>query len=289
MLIVSSRARLVKWVTENNRPTNIVNDRELEQLLTAGRPHIKIPSTATLSRDVKACFKKCRERVGKLLKEHPGHVHIASDAWTSPNHRAFIAWTVHLEHEGQMLAFLLDMVEIPEVSYFLMLLLSTYLSLIQSHSGVTMALAFQRMLERFGLQDRVLAFNGDNASSNDTQAKKLASLKTSFEIDNRIRCFNHTTQLSAKALIRPFNAGMASAGTALDEDEAEAILDDLDVDDAASENEDDNDKDSDGADDGEDDVDDGIDELEALSDEEREEIIADTAVVRFAVTKVHTN
>jgi hypothetical protein len=88
------------------------------------------------------------------------------------------------------------------------------------------------------------------------------------------------------ALIRPFNAGMASAATALDEGEGEATLDDLDVDDAASENEDDDDEDSDGADDGEDDVDDGIDELEALTEEEREEIIADTAVVRFAVTKV---
>jgi hypothetical protein len=123
MLIVLFRARLVKWVTENNRPTNIVNDRELEQLLTAGRPHIKIPSSTTVSRDIEACFKKCRERIGKLLKDHPGRVHIASDAWTSPNHRAFIAWTVHLEHEGQMLAFLLDMVEIPEVTYFLILLL----------------------------------------------------------------------------------------------------------------------------------------------------------------------
>ena len=121
MVIVSPRARLVKWVTENNRPTNIVSDRELEQLLTAGRPHIKVPSSDTVSRDVKACFMKCREHIGKILKEHPGRVHIASDAWTSLNHRAFIAWTVHLEHEGQMLAFLLDMVEVPEVSYFLML------------------------------------------------------------------------------------------------------------------------------------------------------------------------
>ena len=236
MLIVLSRARLVKWVTENNRPMNIVNDRELEELLTAGRPHIKVPSAATVSRDVKACFKKCCERIGKLLKEHPGRVHIASDAWSSPNHRAFIAWTVHLEHEGQMLAFLLDMVEIPEVmSYAVTVCQSTYLSLIQSHSGVTMALAFQHMLKRFRLQDRVLAFNGDNATSNDTQTTKLASLKNSFKIDNRVRCFNHTTQLSAMALIRPFNAGMASAATALDKGEGEATLDDLDVDDGRKE------------------------------------------------------
>jgi hypothetical protein len=42
-------------------------------------------------------------------------LHFATDSWTSPNHRAFIAWTVHLEYEGEMLAFLLDIVELPEV------------------------------------------------------------------------------------------------------------------------------------------------------------------------------
>jgi hypothetical protein len=54
----------------------------------------------------------------KGLKDYPGRLHFATDAWTSPNHRAFVAWTVHLQHEGKMLAFLLDFVEVPEVSLF---------------------------------------------------------------------------------------------------------------------------------------------------------------------------
>jgi hypothetical protein len=37
------------------------------------------------------------------------------DAWTSPNHCAFVAWTVHLQHEGHVLAFLLDIIKVPEV------------------------------------------------------------------------------------------------------------------------------------------------------------------------------
>ena len=40
----------------------------------------------------------------------------ASDAWTSPNHCAFVAWTIHLHHEGHLLCFLLDVIEVPEVS-----------------------------------------------------------------------------------------------------------------------------------------------------------------------------
>jgi hypothetical protein len=136
ILMYFTSARVVKWVTENNRPANIVNDPELRNLLSAGRPHISIPSPSTVSRDINASFVKCRERVSKLLRvswfmrtsykcdcthvnyyqEYGGRLHFATDAWTSPNHRAFVAWTVHLQHEGEMLAFLLDIIEVPEVS-----------------------------------------------------------------------------------------------------------------------------------------------------------------------------
>jgi hypothetical protein len=137
-LININSAHIVKWVTENNRPTNIVNDRELRELLKAGHPNIEIPSPWTVSRDIHASFKKCRDRISMLLKEHPGRVHFATDAWTSPNHCAFVAWTVHLEHEGHMVTFLLDIVEVPE-----------------SHTGVALANAFQAMLERSGLENKV--------------------------------------------------------------------------------------------------------------------------------------
>ena len=33
----------------------------------------------------------------------------------SPNHGGLMAWTVHLEYEGAMLCFLLDIFELPEV------------------------------------------------------------------------------------------------------------------------------------------------------------------------------
>ncbi len=59
-------AHLVKWITENNQPVNIVNDRELHELLTAGRPWIELPGHATVFQDIKACFSKCRDRVAKL-------------------------------------------------------------------------------------------------------------------------------------------------------------------------------------------------------------------------------
>lgn len=133
-LALTYSAHLVKWITENNRPVNIINDRELRDLLMAGRPSIQLPSNYTISRDINASFEKCQERVAKLLQEHPGCVHFATDAWTSPNHRMFVAWTLHLEFEGEMLAFLLDVVKLPEVNsfyYYQLLLLTLVVSLIQ--------------------------------------------------------------------------------------------------------------------------------------------------------------
>jgi len=174
------------------------------------------------------------------LQEHPGCLHFAMDAWTSPNCRAFVAWTMHFGCEGAMIMFLLDIIEVPE-----------------SHSGATLAQEFQAMLERFHVEDKVsyshqniflpptnypphqmLAFTGDNATSNDTQTAELEKKKISSNIGNHVCCFNHTVQLSAKALLCPFTMCVSSATT---NDEAPLLEDindngdDSDVDDIKDE------------------------------------------------------
>jgi hypothetical protein len=65
-------------------------------------------------------------------------LNFATDAWTSPNHKAFVAFTVHFEHEGTPISMLLDLVEVAK-----------------SHSGVNLAEAFAKVLEDFGIQDKV--------------------------------------------------------------------------------------------------------------------------------------
>ena len=61
-----------------------------------------------------------------------------TDAWTSPNHKAYVAVTVHFENEGVPVVMLLDIVE-----------------LTQSHSGFNLAAAFARILEDFRISDKV--------------------------------------------------------------------------------------------------------------------------------------
>jgi hypothetical protein len=72
------------------------------------------------------------------VQEHEGALSFATDAWTSPNHKAYVAITVHFEYEGKPIAMLLDLVE-----------------LAKSHSGVNLAAAFAQVLEEFGISDKV--------------------------------------------------------------------------------------------------------------------------------------
>jgi len=145
-----------------------------------------------------------------------------------------------------------------------------------------MAKAFQDMLERFGLTEKILGLNADNTTANDKQTTKLGSFNNSFKEEYRTRCFNHTLQLSAKTLLKPFNTALSGKVVAdveiMDDDDDDLLILETVEEDKEEDNKDeDEDKDDD---------DDGIDELEMLSGNERTQVLEDTAAVRATVTKV---
>lgn len=100
--------------------------------MKTGRPGYWIPHPTTVARDVKRAFAKTRQRIAELLQvrllgvcercadgceqKYPGRLHFATDGWTSGNHGAYIAITVHLLDDSQEpLVILLDFLEIAEV------------------------------------------------------------------------------------------------------------------------------------------------------------------------------
>jgi hypothetical protein len=123
----------VCWVSESKRPFSIVQDRGFQNLMKTGRPKYYIPSPSTVSRDVNVC-----KRIAKMLQEHNGDLNFATDAWTSPNHKAFIAVTVHFEINGVLMTMLLDLKEV-----------------VTSHSGMNLAAAFAQILDEFGISAKV--------------------------------------------------------------------------------------------------------------------------------------
>jgi len=68
-----------------------------------------------------------------------------TNAWTSPNHKAYVAFTVHFKHEGALISMLLDLVEVAK-----------------SHTGVNLAEAFAKVLQDFGIEDKVSIILEDN-------------------------------------------------------------------------------------------------------------------------------
>ena len=73
-------------------------------------------------------------------QEHYGVLSFATDTWTSPNHKAYIAVTVHFEENGVPISMLLDLVQVAT-----------------SHSGINLAAVFAKILEDFGISDKVSA------------------------------------------------------------------------------------------------------------------------------------
>lgn len=143
------------------RPFSIVSDRGFQSLMKTGRPEYYIPSESTVSRDVKQVFTKVRARIARMLQvkiqvsyiktygkkrviyqEHDGALSFGTDAWTSPNHKAYVAVTVHFEHDGKPMCLLLDLVEVAK-----------------SHSGLNLASAFAKILDDFGIADKVSLLN----------------------------------------------------------------------------------------------------------------------------------
>ena len=132
------------------------------------------------------------------------------------------------------------------------------------------------MLVRHGLQHKILSFTADNASNNVTQSEKLGSLPNSFDSVNQIRCFNHTMQLSAKALLKPFGTNRRGDDNEEADDVGGSGGAELPSDDEAD----------DGESDGEADNENGLDPFEGLDEDMQEELMLNTEEVTEALQKV---
>ena len=121
-------------MVESLRPIKIVNDPGFRKLMKTGRPHHYIPSPRTVARDILEIFKRTRAHVAELLQVRlilsflrlvltfvaqklEGEVHHETDAWSSPNHKSYMAVYPTFEEVGESRGFLLDLVEVAMVSH----------------------------------------------------------------------------------------------------------------------------------------------------------------------------
>ncbi|KAJ3738437.1 hypothetical protein EV360DRAFT_58139 [Lentinula raphanica] len=77
---------MARWVSENARPFQIVQDRCFCWLQKEGRPTSYIPSRETVARDVKKLYERSKQKLAEELQMCEYKVALALDCWTSPNH-----------------------------------------------------------------------------------------------------------------------------------------------------------------------------------------------------------
>lgn len=89
------------------------------------------------------------------MQEYPGCLSFTTDAWTSPNHRAYVAVSVHLEKKGVPFSMILDIIEVAEVRLYLPAKSLIPTPYIQSHSGANLATVLARVFEEFNISEKV--------------------------------------------------------------------------------------------------------------------------------------
>ena len=132
-----------------------------------------------------------------------GKVSLILDVWTSVNHFAFhgiiVQW-IDEYWELQELILTLDILE-------------------GSHSGVKLAQSFVKVLEEFGLMNKIAAITSDNASNYDTFFQEVQRIFTERglnfnEKDQRVRCLAHIVNLACQDALKVLKKQKSTTGTA---------------------------------------------------------------------------
>lgn len=61
------KAEIVRWVCVFIRPFDVVSDESFHYLMKSGRPDMYVPSTSTVSRDVRLVFTRTCQRIARML------------------------------------------------------------------------------------------------------------------------------------------------------------------------------------------------------------------------------
>jgi hypothetical protein len=118
--------------------------------------------------------------------------------------------------------------------------------------------------------------------------ERLHQLPNKFKSVNRIRCFNHTLQLSVKALLRPFASAspIPEPGDNIPDDDSEIVtLEEEEEEEEAEDSDDEGSREGDDEADAEGEVDEAFD---GLTDEEHEQLLENTSAVCTVLNKVES-
>lgn len=140
---------------------------------------------------------KAQDQQAEVLHTLPSDIKlsISLDCWTSPFQQAFMAITGYfIDSDWQYREVLLG-----------------FEPLSGKHSGINLSAVVLEILQRYNIQDRILAITTDNASNNSKLVSALDESIQSLSLDPettviRVPCMAHVIQLSLKQLLGQMKA-----------------------------------------------------------------------------------
>jgi hypothetical protein len=180
---------LLEWIIEENHSFSVCEQVRLRRIFEYLNPLVKITGAnitrTTIRHKVLAAYETHKDKVIAMLKQSCGLIHISFDGWKSGNRHSLYGITCFFRDENSQPRKLV--LGVPELR--------------TRHSGHNIAAEILDVLDAYGIHDRIGYFTWDNAESNDRAMEVIGGELGFLGSTRRGRCFGHTLNLSAKALL----------------------------------------------------------------------------------------
>ena len=200
---------IIRWVVEDKQAFNSIESPSFRRIFQ-DIPGISLPfgSRHTLRRRIEDEFLQQRVSLKDDLSNSCQTISLSVDVWTSTNGLPIFGMIGHwLTETFELREEVLDFAELHG-----------------AHSGENLALAVQTTLEELGLQHKLMAMTGDNASNNETMADALYHSLTNYAegedqessettplkfqgSSSYVRCLAHVINLIVKDVLRTLKDG----------------------------------------------------------------------------------
>ncbi|KAG7433851.1 putative AC transposase [Fusarium oxysporum f. sp. raphani] len=180
---------LLEWIIEENHAFSVCEQGRLRQIFEYLNPLVKITDAnitrTTIRRKVLSAYEMHKDKVIAALKQSCGLIHVSFDGWKSGNRHSLYGIACFFRDENSQPRKLA--LGVPELR--------------TRHFGHNIAAEILDVLDAYGIQDKIGYFTLDNAESNDQAMEVIGGELGFVGSTRRGRCFGHTLNLSAKALL----------------------------------------------------------------------------------------
>jgi Protein of unknown function (DUF 659) len=179
---------VIEWIVLDIQPFKVVEGDSFRKMVSRFDPVYQIPTRNTIKKFIKKSFDRRRNKIKEYISKNiPGKVSITTDIWSSIKNEGFLGITIHFIDKNWVLKhFTLDLFRFKG-----------------SHTGQSIANEIYKIIEEFGLQNRVISMTTDNASNMTACAKALENKFDHTFI--HYRCVAHILNLIVTAGLNVIN------------------------------------------------------------------------------------